>query len=31
MAEWNIKVENILDKRRIRVDKSENENFQLFI
>ena len=29
-AEWNIKVENILDKRRIKTQKNEDENSQFF-
>ena len=30
MAECNIKVENI-EKRRIKIGKNEDENFQFFI
>ena len=30
-AEWNSKKGNILEKKRINFEKSENENFQLFI
>ena len=29
-AKCNIKMENILEKRRIKVDKNEDESFQLF-
>ena len=31
MTEWNIAMENILEKRRIKVEKAANENFQLFM
>ena len=31
MVKWNIKVENILEKRRIKIEKNEDEHFQLFI
>ena len=30
-AECNITLENILLKRRIKIEKNENENFQLFV
>ena len=30
-AEWNIKMENFLGKRRIKIGQNEDENFQLFI
>ena len=30
-AEWNIKVENILERRRTKIEKSDDENFQFFI
>ena len=30
MAEWNIEVEDILERRKIKTVKNENENFQLF-
>ena len=29
-AEWNMKVENILKIRRIKVEKNEDENFHFF-
>ena len=29
MAKWNITMGNILEKRRIKVEKNENENVQL--
>ena len=29
MAKWNITMENILKKRRTKVEKNENENVQL--
>ena len=31
MTKWNIKIENILEKRRIKVEKNKVENFQLFV
>ena len=31
MAKWNIKIENILEKRSIKVEKNKDENVQLFI
>ena len=31
MAKWNIKLENILEKRRIKFEKNEDKIFQLFI
>ena len=30
MAEWNTEVESILEKRKIKVEKIEDENFKLF-
>ena len=27
MAKWNIKVENISEKRRIKIEKNEDESF----
>ena len=30
MVEWNIKAENVLEKR-INIEKNQNRNFQLFI
>ena len=31
MAEWNITMENSLDKRKIKFKKNKDENFQLFM
>ena len=31
MAQWNITMENMLEKRRIEVETNENENVQLFM
>ena len=31
MAQWNITMENMLEKRRIEVETNENENGQLFM
>ena len=31
MAKWNIKLENILEKRRIKFEKNEDKIVQLFI
>ena len=31
MNEWNIKLENVLEKRKIEVGKDDAKNFQLFI
>ena len=31
MAQWNITLENMLEKRRIEVETNENENVQLFM
>ena len=31
MTKWNIIIENILEKRRIKVEKNVAENVQLFI
>ena len=31
MTKWNIKIENILEKRRIKFEKNKAGNFQLFI
>ena len=31
MAEWNIIMENILKTKKIKVEKNEDENFQLFM
>ena len=31
MAQWNITMENMLEKRRIKVENNENENVQLFM
>ena len=31
MAEWNIEVENVLEKRRIKIEKNEDESFQILI
>ena len=30
MVEWNIKAENVLEKR-INIEKNQNRNFPLFI
>ena len=30
MAEWNVEVEDILERRKIKTLKNENENFQFF-
>ena len=30
MAEWNVEVEDILERRKIKTLKNENKNFQLF-
>ena len=30
MANWKISIENIFEKRRIKVRKNEDENFQLY-
>ena len=29
-AEWNITMENILEKRRIKAEKNKDQNLQLF-
>ena len=31
MAKWNMTMENILEKRRIKVEKNKDENLQLFL
>ena len=31
MTEWNITIKNIFGKRRIKIEKNEDENFQLFM
>ena len=31
MVQWNITMENMLEKRRIKVENNENENGQLFM
>ena len=31
MAKWNITMENIFEKRRITIEKNEDENVQLFM
>ena len=31
MAQWNITMENMLEKRRTEVETNENENVQLFM
>ena len=31
MAQWNITMENMFEKRRIEVETNENENVQLFM
>ena len=31
MVQWNITMENMLEKRRIKVENNENENVQLFM
>ena len=31
MTKWNIAMENILEKRRIKVGKNAVENFQFFM
>ena len=30
-AKWNITMKSVLEKRRIKFEKNEDENFQLFI
>ena len=31
MAKWNMTMGNILEKRRIKVEKNKDENLQLFL